>query len=98
MALLILLILPWRPHQWHSNLESREDRWKQLELEEARKTGLAPAEVEEDGKEINPHIPQYLSPAPWYLSTEGPSLKHHRKRKSDPNHTKSWYDRGAKIH
>jgi pre-mRNA-processing factor SLU7 len=24
-------------------------------------------------------------------------LKHQRKWKSDPNYTKSWYDRGAKL-
>ncbi|OMO95432.1 Pre-mRNA splicing Prp18-interacting factor [Corchorus olitorius] len=77
--------------------KSREDHRKQLELEEARKAGLAPAEVDEDGKEINPHIPQYMSSAPWYLNAERPSLKHQRKWKSDPNYTKSWYDRGAKI-
>ncbi|PON98677.1 Pre-mRNA splicing Prp18-interacting factor [Trema orientale] len=77
--------------------KSREDHRKQLELEEARKAGLAPAEVDEDGKEINPHIPQYMSSAPWYLNTERPSLKHQRKWESDPNYTKSWYDRGAKI-
>nr|XP_016506297.1 PREDICTED: pre-mRNA-splicing factor SLU7-like [Nicotiana tabacum] len=78
--------------------KSREDHRKQLELEEARKAGLAPAEVDEDGKEINPHIPQYMSSAPWYLNAERPSLKHQRKWKSDPNYTKSWYDRGAKIY
>ncbi|KAI7996697.1 Pre-mRNA-splicing factor SLU7-A [Camellia lanceoleosa] len=78
--------------------KSREDHRKQLELEEARKAGLAPVEVDEDGKEINPHIPQYMSSAPWYLNTERPSLKHQRKWKSDPNYTKSWYDRGAKIY
>ncbi|KAK4441590.1 Pre-splicing factor SLU7 [Sesamum alatum] len=77
--------------------KSREDHRKQLELEEARKAGLAPAEVDEDGKEINPHIPQYMSSAPWYLNAERPSLKHQRKWKSDPNYTKSWYDRGAKT-
>jgi len=52
--------------------KSREDHRKQIELEEARKAGLAPAEVDEDGKEINPHIPQYMSSAPWYLNAERP--------------------------
>ncbi|KAK7391737.1 hypothetical protein VNO78_20158 [Psophocarpus tetragonolobus] len=80
-----------------ATFKSREDHRKQLELEEARKAGLATAEVDEDGKEINPHIPQYMSSAPWYLNAEKPSLKHQRKWKSDPNYTKSWYDRGAKI-
>eukprot|EP00252_Welwitschia_mirabilis_P006512 TRINITY_DN173_c0_g1_i1.p1 TRINITY_DN173_c0_g1~~TRINITY_DN173_c0_g1_i1.p1 ORF type:complete len:544 (-),score=131.87 TRINITY_DN173_c0_g1_i1:171-1802(-) len=80
-----------------ATFKSREDHRKQLELEEARKAGLAPAEVDEDGKEINPHIPQYMSSAPWYLNAERPSLKHQRKWKSDPNYTKEWYDRGAKI-
>ncbi|KAK7333660.1 hypothetical protein VNO80_30437 [Phaseolus coccineus] len=36
--------------------KSREDHRKQIELEEARKAGLAPAEFDEDGKEINPHL------------------------------------------
>ncbi|TXG72319.1 hypothetical protein EZV62_000898 [Acer yangbiense] len=78
--------------------KSREDHRKQLELEEARKAGLAPAEVDEDGNAINPHIPQYMSSAPWYLKAERPSLKHQKKWKSDPNYSKSWYDRGAKIY
>ena len=55
-----------------ASFKSREDHRKQLELEEARKAGLAPAEVDEDGKEINPHIPQYMSSAPWYLNAEKP--------------------------
>lgn len=54
------------------SFKSREDHRKQLELEEARKAGLAPAELDEDGKEINPHIPQYMSSAPWYLNAEKP--------------------------
>lgn len=58
-----------------ATFKSREDHRKQLELEEARKAGLAPAEVDEDGKEINPHIPQYMSSAPWYLNAERPQCQ-----------------------
>ncbi|XP_010675980.1 pre-mRNA-splicing factor SLU7-like [Beta vulgaris subsp. vulgaris] len=76
--------------------KSREDHRKELELEEARKVGLIPAEVDEDGKEINPHIPKYMSCAPWYIGSNKPSLKHQRKRNSDMNYTTSWYNRGEK--
>ncbi|KAJ8770563.1 hypothetical protein K2173_018054 [Erythroxylum novogranatense] len=75
------------------SFKSREDHRKHIELEEARKAGLAPIKVDEDGKEISPHIPQYMSSALWYLN----SSKHQRKWKSDPNYTKSWYDKGAKV-
>ncbi|KAI5077539.1 hypothetical protein GOP47_0007363 [Adiantum capillus-veneris] len=67
---------------------SRDDHRKRLELEEARKAGLAPAELDEDGKEINPHIPRFMSSAPWYLKADRPSLKHQRKWKLDPNSSK----------
>lgn len=43
---------------------SREDYKKKKELDELRKSGAAPAEVDEDGKMINPHIPQFISNAP----------------------------------
>ncbi|CAA7028070.1 unnamed protein product [Microthlaspi erraticum] len=85
---------------------SRNDHKKQKELEEARKAGLAPAEVDEDGNEINPHIPKFMSDTPFYLNlgkSEKPSLDHQRlNKKSD--HAKDaetkWrcYDRGAKVH
>lgn len=81
-----------------AQFKSREDHRKQIELEEARKAGLAPAELDEDGKEINPHIPQYMSSAPWYLNAERPSLKHQRNWKGEGNYTKDWYDRGAKVY
>ncbi|PSR84691.1 Pre-mRNA-splicing factor SLU7-A like [Actinidia chinensis var. chinensis] len=64
--------------------KSREDDRKQQELEEARKAGLAPAEVDENGKEINPYIPKYISSAPWYLNSKRPSLEHQRIKKVEP--------------
>jgi pre-mRNA-processing factor SLU7 len=52
--------------------KGRDEFRKAQELEEARKAGLAPAAVDEDGKEINPHIPQYMAAAPWYLNNDKP--------------------------
>ncbi|XP_054717231.1 pre-mRNA-splicing factor SLU7-like [Uloborus diversus] len=57
---------------------SREDWRKAKELEEARKAGNAPAAVDEDGKDINPHLPQYISTAPWYFGAKTATLKHQR--------------------
>lgn len=75
---------------------SREDVKKQRELEEARKSGLIPAEKDEEGKDINPHIPQYIAKAPWYLSHgTAPSLKHQRFQAEHQQHNlEKWYKRG----
>jgi len=51
---------------------------KKKELEEFRKLGAAPAEVDDEGFSINPHIPQYMAEAPWYLSNGRPGLRHQR--------------------
>ncbi|WVO12562.1 pre-mRNA-splicing factor SLU7 [Cryptococcus depauperatus] len=76
---------------------SREEYRRQKDLDAARKAGTAPAAVDEEGREINPHIPEYITKAPWYADTGRPSLAHQRINEQGP-HLKldQWYDRGAK--
>lgn len=75
---------------------SREDFLKQKNLDEQRKAGTLPAEVDEEGRDINPHIPAYMANAPWYLDIGRPTLMHQRVQKLD-NITlseKEWHKRG----
>lgn len=74
------------------------ERKKQQELEEARKAGLAQPAVDEEGKEINPHIPQFMSATPWYMNEDKPTLKHQRNWNQLEFDEHQWYDRGAKTY
>lgn len=73
-------------------MSSNRSQSKKQELEDLRKNGVAPAEVDSEGKMINPHIPQYIAQAPWYLNTET-GLKHQRLSIGEKGES-SWYKRG----
>ncbi|KAL9650494.1 hypothetical protein ABK040_004713 [Willaertia magna] len=78
---------------------SRDEYKKQQLLEEARKNGLVMPEKDEKGRDINPHIPQYIKQAPWYLDKGVPSLDHQRFTSPDDYSTllnDEWYIRGVK--
>ncbi|KAJ3089267.1 mRNA splicing protein [Quaeritorhiza haematococci] len=77
---------------------SREDFKRQKAIEEQRKAGTLPAEVDpETGRDINPHIPHYIASAPWYLDIGHPTLKHQRVKEDNQGAIGDWYARGTRA-
>ncbi|KAI8073282.1 Pre-mRNA splicing Prp18-interacting factor-domain-containing protein [Gongronella butleri] len=85
-----------------ANRLTKEDYRKQKDLEAARKAGTAPAAIDDEGNEINPHTPQFMLNAPWYVDTGKVSLKHQRAplKRQGPKFTADdnyWYARGKRA-
>jgi pre-mRNA-processing factor SLU7 len=65
--------------------QNHQDRRSAKELEEMRQAGTAPPAIDSEGKTINPHIPQYVSDAPWYVDSGKVGLQHqYRKNTEEP--------------
>ena len=80
-------------HQFKSKPVSESDIYRQT------RSAANIEEVENctDEAIINPHMPKYITNAPWYLNKDKPTLKHQRTKHTNTNvPLDHWYTRGVK--
>ena len=82
-------------------MSTKTERDKKRALNEARRAGKILPEIDQNGNVINPHIPEFMANAPWYLGQqEGEGLLHQKKIIKDedaPAKIGTWYKRGKET-
>ena len=81
-----------------ANRVPREEFLRKKELDAKRQKGELPPEKDAEGNLINPHVPEFMSKAPWYMNQDAPTLSHQRlQKKEDSLGIATTYKRGRFI-
>lgn len=80
---------------------TKSERDKKRALNDARRAGKILPEIDQNGNVINPHVPEFMANAPWYLGQhDGKGLAHQKKIiKADEATAKigTWLKRGKET-
>mmetsp|Transcript_25702 Transcript_25702/g.43291 ORF Transcript_25702/g.43291 Transcript_25702/m.43291 type:complete len:664 (+) Transcript_25702:63-2054(+) len=66
-----------------AEVKEKDSFKKRQEDAKKKQSGELPPDLDQDGKMINPHNPDFITKVPWYLGDSGPTLKHHNVQKVD---------------